>query len=287
MKALVTGGAGFIGSHLVERLVDEGHHVDVIDDLSTGSLANLAAARSGRTGRLTIHQVDVRDPGVAELVARRSPDVVFHLAAHDPAVGDDVAVVATAEVNLLGALYVLDAARQAGVDKVVYAATASSLYETPSGSDLPLRESHPLKPRAALGVAQRSVIEYLNYYRDRHALEFTALLVGEVYGPRQRPRLLPARAQTRDLVFVDDVVDAFVRAAERGGGLLINIGTGVETPVAKIADALGWQRQDGSGGSAWSGDPERFALDPGRARIHLGWSPWTTAEDGLTRLRSH
>lgn len=290
MKILVTGGAGFIGSHLVERLVDEGHHVDVIDDLSTGSLANLAGARAARTRRLTIHQVDVRDPALGELIARREPQVVFHLAAAGPAKGEQDPhgdPVQAAQIDIIGSLNVIEAARQAGADKVVYAAGGVSVYETPEVTALPLREGHPLKPPTSTGVAQRAVVEYLNYYRDQHALEFTALLLGEVYGPRQRRRVLPAGAQTRDLVFIDDVVDAFVRAAERGGGLLINIGTGVETRVAEVADVLGWERQAGTGWSAWSGEPERFALDPGRARIHLGWAPWTTVEEGLSRLESH
>ena len=287
MKALVTGGAGFIGSHLVERLLDEGHHVDVVDDLSTGELANLSPARAARTGRLTIHQVDVRDPGLPELVARRAPEVVFHLAAHDDGRGAVDEPVHDAEVNVVGSLNLIDAARKAGVAKVVYAATGTRLYEPPQGSELPIREKHPLRPSTPAGVAERAVIDYLVAYRDRHALEFTVLVLGDVYGPRQPRRAAPLGAQwTRDLVYIDDVVDAFVRAATRGGGLLVNIGTGTETPVATIAEAVGWEHQAATGWSTTGGEPERFALDPGRARIHLGWSPWTSLDDGLAQLRA-
>jgi UDP-glucose 4-epimerase len=301
VKALVTGGAGFIGSHLVERLLDEGHHVDVIDDLSTGSLSNLAAARAARTGRLTIHQVDLRDAGLAELVERRAPVLVFHLAVHDDGAGAVDRAVPDAEVNVVGSVNLIDAARRAGVHKVVFAATGTSIYEPPSASEVPIRERHPLRPLSPHGVAQKAVIEYLLTYRERHALEFTALVLANVYGPRQRlgvvatfvgqlaagePCTVFGGGQTRDFVYVDDVVDALVRAGERGSGLVVNIGTGIETSVTDLVAALGrvaGRKVATSRRAARADDLERFALDPGRARIHLGWSSWTSLDEGLTR----
>lgn len=296
MRLLVTGGAGFIGSHLVERLVDEGHHVDVVDDLSGGSLSNLAEVRAARTGRLTVHQLDVRDPGVPDLVVRRGPEVVFHLAV--PAEGPSFEeAVADAEINVVGSLNVLEGARRAGSRKVVFASSGLGLYAAPSASELPIREKHPQQPLTSQGVAKKAVVDYLIAYREAHAVEFTALVLAEVYGPRQRHGLvadIAAQAttgevtvdaeRTVDLVYVDDAVDAFVRAVRKGSGLVANIGTGVETSVADLVamvaaslgvDAPVLARSTGSDG------PQRFALDPGRARIHLGWSPWTTLADGL------
>jgi UDP-glucose 4-epimerase len=304
VKALVTGGAGFIGSHLVERLLDEGHHVEVLDDLSTGSLSNLAAARAARTGRLTIHQLDVRDPGLADLLGRRRPEVVYHLAAHDDGAGSVDRAVHDAEVNVVGSLNLIDASRRSGVAKVVYTAAATGLYQPPSASDLPVREKHPLRPLSPNGIAQKTVIEYLSAYRERHALEFTALILGDVYGPRQRLGLVATllaggvtadvpTGLTRDLVHVDDVVDALCRAAERGGGLAVNVGTGVETSLGELRRAIARvglpespdapEPVEGAW-APWPGAPERFALDPGRARIHLGWSSWTTLDEGLAQV---
>ena len=298
MKVLVTGGAGFIGSHLVDRLVGEGHHVDVIDDLSSGSLGNLAEARAGRTGRLTIHQVGIGDPGVPDLMVRRAPEVVFHLAAVVANETFDGAV-ADAEANVVGSLNVLEGARRAGVRKVVFASDGRCTYGSASGAELPIREKHPQRPLTPHGVAKRAMVDYLAAYREAHALEFTALVLAEVYGPRQRHGLVaemitslqqgqvtPDVPDTTDLVFVDDVVDAFVRAAGKGSGLVANIGTGVEISVsdlaAMVAEHLGVTLASLSRSTGPEG-PRRFALDPGRARIHLGWSPWTTLADGLAQ----
>ena len=297
MRTLVTGGAGFLGSHLVERLLDEGHHVDVVDDLTGGSLANLAAARSDRTGRLTIHQVDVCDPGLSDLVVRREPDVVFHLANHRGSRGSIDEAVADAQVNIVGALNVIDAAQRAGAPKVVTAIGGSDLYSPATPAELPLREKHPQVPTHPHGVARRTVLDYLSLYREIHSLEFTALVTAEVYGPRRRRGLVvDAAAQARsgqvdldprsttDLVHVDDVVDALVKAIGKGGGLLVNVGTGVETTVADLVAAI--VEVVGCEPPEWEGRPgaDRFALDPGRARIHLGWSAWTELREGLAAV---
>jgi UDP-glucose 4-epimerase len=302
VKILVTGGAGFIGSHLVERLIDDGHHVDVIDDLSTGALANLAAARAGRTKRLTIDQLDIRDAGLVDLMARREPEVVYHLAAHDDGAGAVDRAVADAEINLLGSLNVIDAARRAGTRKVVFASTGTSVYQVAAAADLPIREKHLQQPALPHGVAKKAVVDYLVAYRETFALEFTALVLANVYGPRQRHGVVATFAdqavageactihgdgsQTRDFVYIDDAIDAFVRAADKGGGLVVNIGTGTETSIADLVTALEGAARRPLERAARPGGvgPERFALDPGRARIHLGWSPWTTLEVGLAQV---
>jgi UDP-glucose 4-epimerase len=303
VKAFVTGGAGFIGSTLVDRLLAEGQQVDVVDNLSTGSLANLAEARRSPVGRMTFHQIDIRSPDLGELMKRARPDIVYHLAAQADVRVSVAEPVFDADVNVLGTLRVLEGARGCGVERVVFAASGGTLYGEPDGADLPVKESLAHRPLSPYGVSKKAVGDYLYAYRDLHNLEFTALALANVYGPRQDPRgeagvvaifagrLLSGEActvygdgtQTRDFVYVDDVVDAFARAAGRGGGLVLNIGTGVETSVSRLyramADQAGIDRPAVSA-PARPGELLRSSLDPGRAAIHLGWKPWTSIEDG-------
>ena len=304
MRALVTGGAGFIGSNLVDRLLAEGNEVDVVDDLSTGSLANLAAARTSAGGRLTITQLDIRLREVVELIAHRAPQVVFHLAAQADVRVSVASPAFDAEVNIIGSLNVLEGARQAGTERLVFAASGGTLYGDPPVKDLPLRESQPHRPLSPYGVSKKAVLDYLVAYRELHSLEFAALALANVYGPRQNPhgeagvvaifadRLLTGTPitifgtgeQTRDFVYVDDVVDAFVRAATRGGGLVCNIGTGCETSVndlyRSMAAAVGSEANpDYAPGRA--GELDRNVLDVERAGIQLGWRPWTELGDGV------
>jgi UDP-glucose 4-epimerase len=307
MRALVTGGAGFIGSNLVDRLLAEGHEVDVLDDLSSGTLANLADARADRTSRLTFHQIDIRDPQLVDLIGRRSPEVVYHLAAQMDVRVSVARPAFDAEVNVVGLINVLEGARVAGARKVVFASSGGTIYGDVSPADLPAKESHPQVPLSPYGVTKRVALDYLNVYRELYGLEFTALALGNVYGPRQDPhgeagvvaifagRLLADEpctifgdgSQTRDYVYVDDVVDAFVRSTSKGGGLLVNVGTGVETSVidlyAAMARAAGVDRPAAIA-PARAGELQRSSLDPGRAAIHLGWKPWTTVDDGAAKV---
>jgi UDP-glucose 4-epimerase len=305
VRTLVTGGAGFIGSTLVDRLLAEGHSVDVVDDLSSGSLANLADARAEPNHDFTFHRLDVRSDALIDLIIRRQPEVVFHLAAQA-----DVRVSVErpsfdAEVNILGTLNVLEGARQGPTRKVVFAASGGTLYGEPE--ELPVRESHPQRPLSPYGVSKKAGGDYLVAYRELHGIEFTSLALANVYGPRQDPHgeagvvaifsghLLRGEPctvfgdgeQTRDFVYVDDVVDAFARAATRGSGLLANIGTGEETSVNQLYDSMAK--------SAGVSDPPRYAparpgelarssLDPARAGIHLGWKPWTNLADGSAQV---
>jgi UDP-glucose 4-epimerase len=307
VKALVTGGAGFIGSTLVDRLLAEGHAVDVIDDLSTGSLANLADARADRSNALSFHQADIRSADVVELIARRSPEVVYHLAAQADVRVSVARPVFDAEVNIIGSLNVIEGARAAGSRKVVFASSGGTIYGDPDPSEIPVKESHPQRPLSPYGVAKKVVGDYLYAYRELHGLEFAALALANVYGPRQDPhgeagvvaifagRLLAGEActifgdgnQTRDFVYVDDVVDAFVRAGEKGSGVLANIGTGVETSVRHLYETMAAAAgvdHPASLAPARVGELARSALDPSRAAIHLGWKPWTTLEDGTAAV---
>jgi UDP-glucose 4-epimerase len=307
MRLLVTGGAGFIGSTLVDRLLAEGHSVDVIDDLSTGSLANLAGARASAAHDLTVHQIDVRSAEVVDLIVRRQPEVVFHLAAQADVRVSVADPVLDADINLLGTLRVLEGARRAGTGRVVFAASGGTLYGEPDSAELPLKESLPQRPLSPYGVSKKAAIDYLVAYRELHSLEFAALALANVYGPRQDPhgeagvvaifaeKLLRGEPitvfgdgeQTRDFVFVDDVVDAFVRAATKGGGLVCNIGTGKETTVNELYRAMATQ----AGVTAQivhqplrPGELMRSCLDHSRATIQLGWSPWTELGDGCASV---
>jgi UDP-glucose 4-epimerase len=304
---MVTGGAGFIGSTLVDRLLAEGHSVDVIDNLSTGSLANLSSARANPDHQLTFHQLDVRSPDVTELIVRRQPEVVYHLAAQADVRVSVAEPVLDAEVNVIGSLRVIEGARLAGAAKVVFASSGGTLYGDPDPSLLPIKESQPQRPISPYGVAKKVVADYLFAYRELHNLEYSALALSNVYGPRQDPhgeagvvaifagRLLAGQpctifgdgGQTRDFVYVDDVVDAFARAAVRGSGLVVNIGTGRETSVNELYDAIARHAgvdQPATYAPDRPGELRRSSLDPGRAAIHLGWKSWTSLEAGTAAV---
>ena len=302
MNVVVIGGAGFIGSHLVERLLAEGHAVDVVDDLSSGTLANLAEARraSAAGADLTIHHLDGLAAEVDSLFGMRRPQLVYQLALFDR---EDRSALAQGRA-FDAALVTMESARRHGVTKVVTTVPASAIHGHPAASALPVKEGD-LVPRGVRGVVARAVVDLMSTYRERDMIEFTALAMSTVYGPRQRPgsgvvaTLLEAAAsgrtpvlhgegrQTRDLLFVDDAVDALVRAGEKGSGLVINIGTGEQTT---LRDLWAMIEPDGTivpdAGPPRPDDLLRFAVSPVRARIHLGWSPWTDVPTGLARLRA-
>ncbi|HET9732582.1 MAG TPA: NAD-dependent epimerase/dehydratase family protein [Acidimicrobiales bacterium] len=289
MHTVVTGGAGFTGSHLVGRLLAEGHTVEVVDDLSTGSLANLAGVRAQAGRDLRITRLDAASPDLATLFARRPPDVVYHLAAGPVPGAEEAARVVAAAVN------VLDAARRGGAGKVVWAARAH-VYGAVAVKDRPVRERQAHRPADAEGAAQEAVLAFLDAWRRGYGTEFTALVLATVYGPGQTSGAVadlarwvaggspPPALGSRDLLYVDDAVDALARAAGRAGGLVLNVGTGVATPDAEVADRLA--ALTGRDRPAWDGpvvaaEDTEPALHCGRAAIHLGWRPWTTVDDGL------
>lgn len=297
MNVVVVGGAGFIGSHLVDRLIADGEAVDVVDDLSHGSLANLAEARS-MVGSLKIHHLDAAADEFSSLIGMRSPDVLFHLAAI-PRGDPNPASLAQAFSTTMA---VIEAARAHRVGKIVVALPASALYGRPASRDLPLKEQS-LEPRGARGVVARATVDLLAVHREHDALEFTALAFAHVYGPRQRPdggvvaafrhaaaeRRAPTifgdGRQTRDFLFIDDAVDALAKAGTKGSGLVVNVGTGEQTSISSL-----WETIGGSNGPAPVHVPsstteiQRFAVSPVRARIHLSWSPWTELADGLAQI---
>ncbi|NNE12663.1 MAG: NAD-dependent epimerase/dehydratase family protein [Ilumatobacter sp.] len=298
MKMLVVGGAGFIGSHLAERLLADGAAVDVVDDLSTGSLANLADARA-MTGTLKIHNLDAGTDEFSSLIGMRAPDVVFHLAAV-PRGRPTPKQLAEAFATTVA---VVDAAREHRVPKVVVAVPATAIYGRPAARDLPIKEQTP-EPRGVRGVIAAATADLLTAYREHDALEFTVLALASVYGARQRPdggvvaalreaasiAASPVIAgdgrQTRDFLFIDDAVDALARAGEKGSGLVVNVGTGEQTSINALWEMIGGpSRPDAAHVTAPPWELSRFAVSPVRARIHLSWSPWTRLADGLAQLR--
>lgn len=298
-KIMICGGAGFIGSYLVDRFMAEGHEVDVVDDLSSGSLANLAEARNA-SGRFKFQNISVLSSEFAELVSLRRPSVIVNLAVFSPAQGHLSGSIS----SLQSTVAVLEAARLAGVSKVITGVPASLLYGEVSARDLPIKEGHLNDSRTSEEVLARAAADIHGVYRDRHGVEFTVLAMANVYGARQRAEdgvvaafadaLAAGRApivhgngkQVRDFVHVDDTVDAIARSLDRAGGLVINVGTGVATSIIDLWSVMGGASSPVPRTSAARpNDVVRLSLSPVRARIQLGWSPFTPLAEGLTTLR--
>lgn len=298
-KIMICGGAGFIGSYLVDRFMAEGHEVDVVDDLSSGSLANLAEARNA-SGRFKFQNVSVLSSEFAELVALRRPSVIVNLAVFSPSQGHLSGAISA----LQSTVAVLEAARLAGVSKVITGVPAALLYGEVTARDLPIKEGHINDSRTSEEVLARAAADIHGVYRDRHGVEFTVLAMANVYGARQRAEdgvvasfadaLANGRApivhgtgkQVRDFVHVDDTVDAIARSLDRAGGLVINVGTGVATSIIDLWSVMGGASSPVPRTSAARpNDVARLSLSPVRARIQLGWSPFTPLAEGLATLR--
>jgi UDP-glucose 4-epimerase len=301
MSALVTGGAGFIGSNLVDALLARGERVVVVDDLSTGRRRNLDAALAQGA---ELHELDVCDAGALNaLFQRERPDVVFHLAAQIDVRRSVADPAADARVNVEGTINVLAAAHAARARRVVYSATGGAVYG--DAELVPTPEDAPARPLAPYGQGKLAGEGYCALFTRLHGLSTVALRYANVYGPRQDPLgeggviaifcgcLAEARTptiygdgeQTRDYVYVGDVVAANLRAAELDVTGPVNIGTGVETSVLHLAAAF----RELPGGEAFApehaparaGEVLRSCLDAARARELLGWGPEVALAEGL------
>ncbi|MCW2879918.1 MAG: UDP-glucose 4-epimerase [Sphaerisporangium sp.] len=300
MRLLVTGGAGFIGSTLVDRLLGDGHEVAVVDDLSSGDHKNLAAAAG--SPRFQLHELDIRAAVLSGLMSEWRPEVVCHLAAQISVRASVADPVRDARLNVEGTVNVLEAARSAGARKVVYASSVA-VYGRPAA--IPVPGDAATDARSPYAASKLSGEIYLSMFRALHGLEYTTLVLSNVYGPRQSPEgeagvvsiftdaLLRGSptvvygdgSQTRDYVFVDDVVEGFARAcSSRGDGRRFNLGTGTQTTdrelhalVAGAAGAADEPRFE----PARLGDLPAMAVDPAPAVEGLGWRPRTDLATGL------
>jgi UDP-glucose 4-epimerase len=299
MKVLVTGGAGFIGSHIVDRLLADGHDVAVVDSLTGGKRANLAEALE-RGARL--HVLDVRDRALRDLLAEEKPAAVLHLAAQIDVRISVADPLLDADVNVAGSLNLLEGARAAGVRKVVVASSGGCIYGEPK--TLPVKETYRGTPDSPYGISKKVLHDYLAFYRSAHGLDYTVLALANVYGPRQDPTgeagvvaiflglMLAGKQpviygdgkQTRDFIHVSDVVDAFARALKKGSKTVFNIGTGIETNVRELweecARAAGYSAEMAFAPPRL-GELERIALDASRARRRLGWEPRVALGEGI------
>ncbi len=301
MTALVTGGAGFIGSNLVDALLARGERVVVVDDLSTGRRANLDAALAQGA---ELHELDVCDAGALQaLFAAVRPELVFHLAAQIDVRRSVADPAADARVNVEGTINVLAAAHAAGARRIVYSATGGAVYG--EAEQVPTPEGAPAQPLAPYGQAKLSGEGYCALFARLHGLSTVALRYANVYGPRQdplgeggviaifcgcfaegrTPTIYGDGEQTRDYVYVGDVVAANLRAAELDVTGSINVGTGVETSVLHLANAF--RELEGGAGfapvhaPARAGEVLRSCLDASRAADLLGWAPQVPLADGL------
>jgi UDP-glucose 4-epimerase len=312
VRVLVTGAAGFIGSHLVDRLLGEGEDVLGVDDLSSGALANLAEARRSSTGKFTFQRVDITSTALPELITRQKPEVIFHLAAQVDVRKSVSDPIHDAMLNVIGTLNILQAATKAGTEKVVFTSSGGCIYGEPDESRLPVTEDQIFLPESLpespYGVSKKVVLDYLRYFKTVQGLDYTALALSNVYGPRQEPasevglegqvvaifsrKMLAGRpctiygdgSQTRDFVYVDDVVSAYMASRDKGSGELLNVGSGRELSVnelyRRLADLTG-ARQEPVMAPARAGELQRIVVDPTRASQVLGWKAGTELAEGL------
>jgi UDP-glucose 4-epimerase len=302
VRILVTGGCGFIGSHIVDRLVGHGHEVSIIDSLVTGR-------QEQAHPRAKVEVVDIRDPEVGTIVADLRPDVLVHAAAQVSVSRSMTDPMADASVNVLGTIALLEHCRRAQVRRVVYISTGGAAY---GDTDvIPTPETHPAYPASPYGISKVTAERYVELWRDLSGGEAVVLRLANVYGPRQNAEgeagviaIFTERAlkghvctvngdgdQTRDFVFVGDVADAVLRAVQQAGAAgILNIGTGQETSINQIVTALG--RAMGTAvpvrwGPARPGEQRRSVLDPGLAERRLGWKASTPLAEGLRLTVEH
>jgi len=303
MRALVTGGAGFIGSNLTDALLARGDEAIIVDDLSTGRRENIEQALANGA---TLIEADIRDrAAIEEIAGRERPEVIFHLAAQIDVRKSIADPAFDASINVGGTANVLEAARAAEVRRVVFSSTGGAIYGEGDGQELPLPENAPLAPEAPYGQSKFAGEGYLSLYERLYGLSSVPLRLGNVYGPRQDPlgeagvvaifcgRLREGKQptvfgdgkQTRDYIYVGDVVSAMLAAAEAETSGPINIGTGIETDVLELVSALGELGGNGDFEPEFApprtGEVQRISIDPARAASELGWRAEMDLSQGL------
>ena len=296
MKILVTGGAGFIGSHVVDALIERGHEVAVVDDLSTGKREHLNPGAR-------FYHLDIRDAqGLEEVFAAERPEIVNHQAARANVRESLEKPVLYAEVNVIGSLNLLELSRKYGVEKFIYASTGGAVYGEPEY--LPADEAHPINPLDPYGASKHFVEHYLYLYGVNYGLRYTILRYPNVYGPRQDPygeagvvaiftgQMLRGEQavingsgeQERDFVYVGDIVEANLLALDRGDGGIYNLGWGFGTSVneifARLKEITGYEKE-AVHGPPKKGEVFKICLDATKARRELGWVPRISLDEGL------
>ena len=307
MRSIVTGGAGFIGSHVVDALLGQEHEVLVIDDLSTGHESNLAGALEAGA-KLSVGDIADAD-FVASEVEGFAPDAIFHLAAQADVRRGVADPAFDARVNVIGTINVLEAARRAGGPRVIFAATGGAVYGEGEGRELPFKETSEPEPFTPYGASKLAGETYVKLYRRLHGVPGVAMRFGNVYGPRQDPhgeagvvaifcgKLLDGESptvfgdggQTRDYVYVGDTVDAVVRASDALADPEsvegpYNVGTGAEASVLDLLErlaAIAGTSPDATMAPARTGEVQRVSIDPSAAGRDLGWSAEVGLDEGL------
>lgn len=296
MKILVTGGAGFIGSHIVDLLIARGDQVVVVDNLVSGKEENIHPDAA-------FYRLDLTSKDLLEVFEREKPEVVIHQAAQiqvDTSVKDPIH---DANTNIIGTIQLLEACRKTGVKKVIYASSAA-VYGNPVY--LPLDEKHPIHPLSGYGVSKYTAEHYLAVYAHLYQLSYTILRYANVYGIRQDPRgeggvisifvnkvlreepltIFGDGEQTRDYIYVEDVARANLAAIERGEGEILNIGTGVRTSLNDIVqyfNAISGFKNQVVYGEERPGDIKHSFYDISKARRVLNWEPETSLKEGLAK----
>jgi UDP-glucose 4-epimerase len=295
MNILVTGGAGFIGSHVVDKLIGEGHRVTVIDDLSSGKRQNI-------NPQAVFHHLAIGDPELEKVFSSGSFDVLYHLAAQIDVRKSVSDPVFDASINIIDSIRLLEYSVKYSVKKIIYSSTGGAIYGEPKY--LPADEKHPVRPLAPYGISKYAFEKYIEYFSDLFGLDYTILRYSNVYGPRQDPHgeagvvaifsglLLEGKpcsvfgdgSQTRDYVSVADIARANLMSLNKASREILNLGTGVETSVnqlhKKMCDILGIDREPAYK-PARPGEVDRISLDVSLAEEVLGWKPEVELQQGL------
>ena len=296
MRALVTGGAGFIGSHIVDRLVSEGHKVSVIDNLSTGKSENLNSAAE-------FYKLDIENPRIEKVIKKERPEVICHLAAQMDVRRSVADPVFDAKTNIIGMINLLEYAVRNGARKVIFSSTGGAIYG--EGGPYPTEEDHKASPVSPYGISKLTGEHYLFYYQVMNGLNYVALRFANVYGPRQdpfgeagvvaifakkmlkndQPLINGNGMQTRDYVYVEDVVDAVMRAIDHNGSDIFNVGTGIETTVNELfkllVDITGSNVRE-MHGPAKKGEQMRSCLSYNKIKKTMEWEPSVDLRTGLS-----